>query len=151
MFLSVTRLRVRSLYYLPAFLWMTLRAQRQSVGAPGFGGGRLLVDRRSTYWTLTAWEDEKAMKAFRGSGAHVRVMPKLIEWCDEAAYAHWTTADHSIPEWTEAWEHLVSEGRMSQVSHPSPDHESRRFSKPRLQPLIERKLRPAARSGTSAL
>ena len=53
MLASVTRLRVRSLRYLPAFLWQTFLSQRQVVRAPGFSGGKLLIDRRRTFWTLT--------------------------------------------------------------------------------------------------
>jgi len=127
---------------------MTLLAQRQIRRAPGFLGGRLLIDNLHTYWTLTAWQDEKAMKAFRGAGAHSRVMPKLVAWCDEAAYTHWMAAD-SIPEWPEAYERLVSDGRLSRVAQPSQDHTSRRFPKPRLQPLIGQNLKPTARSERS--
>jgi hypothetical protein len=91
--------------------------------------GRLLVDNLHTYWTLTVLEDEKTMKAFLGSGAHSSVIPKLVEWCDQAAYAHWI-ADLLIPSWPEAYERLVSEGRLSRVARPSQDHESRCFRKP---------------------
>jgi hypothetical protein len=129
---------------------MTLLAQRQVVRAHGFLGGRLLVDNLRTYWTLTAWEDEKTMKAFRGSGPHARVMPKLVVWCDEAAYAHWVAMDDSIPEWPEVYERLVSDGRLSHVARPSQDHTSRHFPTPRLQPLIGVNLKPAASSGSSA-
>lgn len=146
MFASVTRLRVRSFPYLPAFLWMTFLAQRQTVRAEGFVGGRLLIDAHLTFWTLTVWESEKAMKAFRGSGTHARVMPKLVEWCDEASYAHWPPTDSSIPEWRDAYKHLVTEGRLSRVAHPSQDHEARRFPEPRLQPLIGQDLKPKARA-----
>lgn len=59
MLVSVTRLRVRSFLNLPAFLWMTFLAQRQTVRAPGFIGGRLLIDYQRTFWTLTVWENEK--------------------------------------------------------------------------------------------
>jgi Domain of unknown function (DUF3291) len=142
MIASVTRLRVRSVLYLPAFLWMTFRSQRQVSRARGFLGGKLLIDRKHTYWTLTVWEDNRAMKNFRGSGAHAKVMPKLVEWCDEASYAHWAPANETIPEWPEAYEHLVKEGRLSRVAHPSPDHEARRFPAPRLEPLIGQNLRP---------
>lgn len=69
MVVSVTRLRVRSWRHVPAFLWYTFASQRQVVRAAGFSGGRLLIDARRTFWTLTAWEDERAMKAFRGTGA----------------------------------------------------------------------------------
>ncbi len=121
---------------------MTLLAQRQAVRAAGFAGGRLLIDKRRTYWTLTLWDSEKSMKAFRGSGAHGRVMPKLVEWRDEAAYAHWITEGNSIPDWPEACEQLLREGRLSRVARPSPDHESLRFPEPRLRPLIGQDLKP---------
>lgn len=149
MLASVTRLRVRSFLNLPAFLWMTFLVQRQTMRSPGFVGGRLLVDNLHTYWTLTVWDGEKSMKAFRGSGTHAEVMPKLAEWCDEAAYAHWM-ADRSIPSWPEAYERLVSEGRLSRVARPSQEHESRHFRKPRLQPLIEANLKAAGMRGEPA-
>lgn len=136
MLVSVTRLRVRSLRYLPEFLWYTFRSRAQVERASGFCGGRLLVDSRLTFWTLTAWDNERSMKAFRGAGAHSRVMPKLFRWCDEAAYAHWLAADDIVPDWRDAHAHLQSEGRLSRVAHPSSDHNARRFPEPRLQPLI---------------
>ena len=136
MIVSVTRLRVRSIRYLPEFLWYTFRSQNQVARASGFRGGRLLVDAHRTFWTMTTWDDERAMKAFRGTGAHAAVMPKLFSWCDEAAYTHWLAADEKLPEWPEAHERLQSEGRLSRVAQPSPDHNAKRFPKPRLQPLI---------------
>src|SRR5262245_27294309 len=136
MFASVTRLRVRSLRFLPAFMWKTFLSQRQVVRSPGFLGGRLLVDARLTFWTLTIWESERAMKAFRGSGPHSNVMPRLVDWYDEAAYAHWITTGSSVPAWPEAYEHLRHEGHLSRVAHPSRDHEARYFAQPRLKPLI---------------
>jgi Domain of unknown function (DUF3291) len=143
MLASVTRLRIRSVRYVPGFLWMTFLSQRQVMRAPGFLGGRLLIDAGRTFWTLTAWESEHAMKAFRGSGAHAKVMPRLVEWCNEASYAHWVPAGTSIPSWPEAYERLVSEARLSRVARPSPAHNTRQFAKPRLQPLIGLDLKAA--------
>jgi hypothetical protein len=131
--------------YLPAFLWQTFLAKRQTVRAAEFSGGRLLVDVGHTFWTLTVWESDRTMKAFRGSGVHARVMPRLVEWCDEAAYAHWEPSGDSIPSWQEAYEHLVNEGRLSRVAHPSVDHEARYFPMLRLKPLIGLDLRPHRR------
>jgi hypothetical protein len=142
MLASVTRLRVRSVWYMPAFLWMTFLSKRQVLSMLGFSGGRLLVDRHRTFWTLTTWQDERSMKTFRGSGPHAKVMPRLAEWCDEASYAHWTAEDGVVPSWPEAYRHLVSEGRLSKVAHPSADHEGRRFAEPRLSPLIGQDLKP---------
>jgi hypothetical protein len=103
-------------------------------------GGRLLLDAGRTFWTLTAWEGEREMKAFRGAGAHARVMPRLAAWCDEASYAHWISDD--LPSWQEAHEQLIRDGRLSRVAHPSANHEARQFPKPRLIPLIELNLKP---------
>jgi len=144
MLASVTRLRVRSLRYIPAFVWETFLAQRQVMRAPGFMGGRLLLDARRTFWTLTVWDSERAMKAFRGSDPHASVMPRLVAWCDEASYAHWTPTAASVPSWPEAYDHLVDEARLSRVAHPSPDHDSRHFAKPRLKPLFGVDLKPAS-------
>jgi hypothetical protein len=146
MFASVTRLRVRALRYVPAFLWMTFLSQRQVVRAPEFVGGKLLIDAGRTFWTLTAWGSERAMKAFRGSGPHAKVMPKLMEWCDEASYAHWTSGSDAIPSWPEAYERLLREGHLSRVAHPSPNHEARQFAMPRLSPLIGQDLKPVRSS-----
>lgn len=144
MFASVTRLRVRSVRFLPGFLWYTFGAQRQVCRAPGFAGGRLLVDKHQTYWTLTVWASEKEMKKFRGSGAHARVMPRLAKWCDEAAYAHWEPTSDQVPTWEEAYDRLVAKPHRSRVMHPTVDHNDRKFPKPRLSPLIGQDLRPAA-------
>lgn len=145
MFISVTRLRVRRFIYMPQFLWKTQLAKIQVRKAPGFLGGKLLVDARRTYWTLTAWESERAMKAYRGSGAHSGVMPRLAEWCDEAAYTHWESPEPTVPEWPEVYERLINSGRMSRVPHPSPEHEARQFALPRLHPLIGQDLKPKTR------
>jgi len=143
MLASVTRLRVRSMWYLPAFLWQTFLSQRQAVHSSGFRGGRLLIDVGRTFWTLTVWENEREMRAFRGSQAHAKVMPLLAGWCDEAAYANWEPQGDTVPSWAEAYEQLVREGRLSRVAHPSSDHEAGRFPEPRLKPLIGLDLKPA--------
>lgn len=131
------------------FLWYPFLTQRQVERAAGFFGGRLLVDSRLTFWTLTVWESEQRMKGFRGSGPHARVMSKLAKWCDEAAYSHWPT--EGVPAWEEAYERFVAEGRLSRVEHPSRSHIDRQFPIPRLSPLIGGDMKPAgpARTGSS--
>jgi heme-degrading monooxygenase HmoA len=143
MLASVTRLRVRSIRFLPSFLWRTFLSKRQAEHAPGFVGGRLLIDSGLTFWTLTAWQSEQAMRGFRASGAHSRVMPRLAEWCNEAAYAHWIQPGNSIPTWQDAHERLLAEGRLSRVEHPSQNHLDRQFARPRVKPLIGLDLKPA--------
>jgi heme-degrading monooxygenase HmoA len=141
-FISVTRLRVQAIRYLPSFVWRTLQSVRQTERAFGFLGGKLLRETRNAFWTVTAWEDEAVMNAFRTSGAHRRAMPKLLQWCDEAAVVHWTQETAELPAWREAHRRMVEEGRISKVNHPSSDQLAKHIPAPRLS-RIEKSLKPA--------
>jgi hypothetical protein len=71
------------------------------------------------------------MRAFMSSGAHKKVMPHLLDWCDEACVAHWTQPDATLPSWTEADGRMREQGRPSKVRNPSPDHASLTYRPPR--------------------
>ena len=116
---SITRLRVRSFRYLPVFLLGAFRSARQAKNAPGNLAVSLLNDANFAFWTRTLWNDERAMRAFMLAGAHRRVMPRLLQWCDEAAVAHWLQETPESPSWQEAYRRLQQEGRASRVDHPS--------------------------------
>ena len=141
--IAATRLRVRSALLLLPFVFRTFQTRRQAVRASGFRGGRLLIDSRRTFWTLTAWESEKAMRDYRGSGAHQKVMPRLVDWCDEASVVQWTSESAEFPSWSEIAERMRQHGRPSRVAHPSSNHERLAFPDPRLRPMIGQDLRPA--------
>jgi hypothetical protein len=116
---SITRLRVRSLRYLPAFLLGSLRSAREAKNASGNLAVSVLSDVNLAFWTRTLWIDERSMRAFMFAPAHRRVMPKLLEWCDEAAVAHWLQDSLEPPSWPEVHRRLHQEGRTSKVDHPS--------------------------------
>lgn len=145
-FVSVTRLRVRSARYLPLFFWTALRTARQAERTSGFLGGRLLVEAKKVFWTVTAWEDGSAMSVFRTQGAHGGVMPKLLEWCDEASVVHWTQLTDTLPSWQEAHYRMMKEGRPSKVKRPSPAQVAYEIPEPRVG-RVERTLRPARPDG----
>src|SRR5882724_8658976 len=140
--ISVTRLRVRSFIYLPQFFQDTFKSMRQAERSPGFLGGRLLVNAKNVFWTITAWIDEAAMNGYRTGGAHRSAMPKLLNWCDEAAVVHWTHESSELPSWQEAHRLMVKEGKPSKVNSPSPAQALNHIPAP--EPgRIERKLKPA--------
>jgi hypothetical protein len=141
-FISVTRLKVRSLRYLPSFLWQTFKVASQTRRSPQFLGGRVLREANNVFWTLTAWEDEEAMRVFRQQGAHARVMPKLLGWCDEAAYVHWTQDSPELPDWLESHRRLVLAGKLSKVYHPSAAQVAKHIVEPK-PGRGERTLKPA--------
>ena len=121
-FVSITRLRVRSWSYFPAFLVQTLRIARQAARADGNLAVKLLRDRRNAFWTGTSWSSEGSMKAFMHAKPHGPTMRSLLQWCDEAALVHWTQAGVELPSWDEAHKRIQQEGRRSKVTHPSAAH-----------------------------
>jgi len=116
---SITRLRVRSFRYLPAFLLGALRSAREVKYASGNLAVSVLSDANLAFWTRTLWTDERSMRAFMLAPAHRRVMPKLLQWCDEAAVTHWLQDSLEPPSWQEVHRRLQQEGRTSKVDHPS--------------------------------
>ena len=130
-FISVTRLRLRSRLYVPPFLWNVLLSTWQVINTKGFKGGKLLVDAHQTYWTMTAWEEQAAMKIYRNAGAHRSVMPKIQDWCDEASLVHWRQEDDNLPDWIEVHERLIKEGFLTKLSKPSPAHLERNIPRPK--------------------
>ena len=119
---SITRLRVRSWSYFPAFLITALRAAWQAKNADGSLAVKIFRERRNAFWTSTSWESEAAMKNFMLARPHGPAMRKLLEWCDEAALVHWTQPGGELPSWAEAHRRIQQEGRPSKVNHPSPAH-----------------------------
>lgn len=117
--ISITRLRLRSVWFELPFLWHAVRSHIQAKGADGCLGVNI---RRANgaYWTMTMWRDTAAMRAFMLSGAHKDAMPKLQNWCDEASLAHWEQGDAVMPAWEEGERRLATAGRVSHVHHPSP-------------------------------
>jgi hypothetical protein len=117
-FVSVTRLELRSLRYLPALIWDTYAIRRQASRSPGFIAGTLPAEPLRTFWTLTVWEDKASMLRFRNSDQHLRSMPRLLRWCDEASYAHWEQAERSLPSLAEAHARLLASGVRSKTLKP---------------------------------
>ncbi len=127
---SITRLRVRSWRYLLPFLSFALRSAWQAKRAEGNLGVSLLRDAHLAFWTRTIWTTEATMKAFMLSGPHRNAMPRLLNWCDEAALVHWAQATEQPPDWLEAHRRIQQEGRRSKVNYPSPAQERYEIPKP---------------------
>ena len=125
-FNSITRLRLRSVFSLPAFARASRAISAQAAVSEGFISGAILTESWLVFWTRTAWADEAAMKAFRDSDAHRAAMPKLLNWCDEAMVLDWVgEPDH---DWTHIHARMASEGRTSKVKRPSKAHQERRVA-----------------------
>lgn len=116
---SITRLRVRSIFYMPLFMLHAMRTMTQAQKADGVQGVETRFEKNNVVWTKTIWSDEAKMKEYRGSGAHQIAMRLLSEICNEASVARWQQADTQLPTWEEAHQRILSDGKLSKVKHPS--------------------------------
>ena len=119
MFISITRLRLRSWFFMSSFFMASGGIVKQAQEAAGFVEGATFLDKKLTFWTVTLWREDAAMKAFRGQGAHKDSMPKLADWCDEGCVAHWETQESLLPGWGEINRQMKALGRPSPVKYPS--------------------------------
>lgn len=131
-FISITRLRLRSVRFLPLFAVHAIRAFSQTRKAAGFRDGSALTDRQWTFWTMTSWDDQDSMRRYMMSGSHKTAMPYLTTWCDEASVVHWDQANDDLPSWSDAGQRMRESGRASKVRFPSPTHASLDFRPPRV-------------------
>jgi deoxyribodipyrimidine photolyase len=118
-FISVTRLRVRSVFNLLKFILTNEASVKQLYKTKGFLGGKELIDKHLTFWTLTMWTDDTSMREFRNSLPHRKAMQKLPFWCCEASYFHWTQEETLLPSWDAASQKLFQQGKLTKVRKPS--------------------------------
>jgi hypothetical protein len=115
---AITRLRLRKLHTVPIFMLGAFRSKRQALASDGCFAADVRMIGARVFWTRSLWRDAEAMRNFMRSGAHRAVMPKLIDWCDEASLVDWPR--DTLPEWPEAEAQMRTAGRLSKVRHPSP-------------------------------
>ncbi len=120
--ISITRVRVRSWRFLPAFFLSVMRVGRQAAAAQGNLAVRIFADKHNTFWTATSWNSEAEMRAFMLAQPHGPAMRKLLNWCDESSLVRWTQAEATLPEWAVAHRRLIAEGRPSKVNYPTAAH-----------------------------
>ena len=125
--IAVTRLRIRSARFLLPFAWYAWRSLQQARRAPGNLNAMVRKTEGLVFWTLTGWRDEAAMSAYRIAPPHLRAMPKLLHWCDEAALVHWQQDSAELLDWKIAASRMAESGRLSKVNHPSADQKAGRI------------------------
>jgi hypothetical protein len=116
---SVTRLHLRSVRFLPAFFWYSNKSARQAKKTVGNLGVNLRKTNGLAFWTLTMWQSPEAMRVFVLAYPHKEAMQKLPYWCDEAAFADWEQDSTQWPSWEEAAQRLGASGRLARVLYPS--------------------------------
>ena len=149
-FISVTRLKVKSIFYLLQFMQVNESSAKQLIMTNGFLAGKELMDKNLTFWTITMWKDDLSMKEFRNSIPHRKAIQKLPDWCTEASYFHWVQVDNILPEWITASERLLKEGKLTKVRKPSQNQIANKFP-PIKWTKLQRFFKPPCRYNLTAV
>ena len=86
-----SRFELRTAARSPVFLVHSLRLWRQARRSPGLIGVSLRAQPlRGTFWTLSAWTGEQALKAFARTDPHASSMRRIRPWTKDATFRFWS-------------------------------------------------------------
>jgi len=97
-------LPLKSYGRIPWFLVYSTQVMRQLASAQCLLGYSLLAHPLTKrFWTLSAWENEAALRAFVQHPPHVRIMAKLAPHMGETKFVRWTVKGSELPlRWDDA-------------------------------------------------
>ena len=102
-----TIIELRSVWNLPRFEWYTRRVHRQLARTPGLLGYSFRGRFPLRYWTLSAWEDGRALHGFVKVVPHETVMTVLPRTMQTFRHVHWKVAGADLPlAWAEGLRRL---------------------------------------------
>ena len=84
--------------HIPGFLRDTRRVRRQLADAPGLVGYSLLAGLRAkTFWTVSVWEDEAALRAFAAAEPHRDITRRMPGRMGASGFETFTVAGADVP------------------------------------------------------
>ena len=126
----VTRLRLKDPALLDEFFTDAVAAIEQAQKSDGNLGADALADADNAWWSVSAWASRDPMRAFVGTSPHVTIMGRLDHYCDEATFVDWEQASSDLPGWQTSYQHLIADGQVATLTHPSDANQTRAFSPP---------------------
>lgn len=126
----VTRLRLKDPALLDEFFTAAVAAIEQAQKSTGNLGADALADANNAWWSVSAWQDRGPMLAFVNSEPHLDISKRLDHFCDEATFVDWEQASPDLPDWQTSWRHLIADGQVAELSHPSDANQTRAFPQP---------------------
>jgi Domain of unknown function (DUF3291) len=89
---------------IPSFFWYTMQIQRQlreTAGAIGYSMRAKVWNRN--FWTLSVWENERALMDFVGKAPHREAMKKIGPYMGAVKFTKWKVPGSRIPlDWADA-------------------------------------------------
>ena len=89
-----------------------------------------LADAGNAWWSVSAWTERRPMQAFVDSEPHASISKRLDHFCDKATFADWEQDSPDLPDWQTSWRHLIADGKVAQLTHPSDANQTRAFPPP---------------------
>ena len=126
----VTRLRLKDPALLDEFFTDAVVAIEQAQKAEGNLGADALADANNAWWSVSAWGDRPTMQAFVHNQPHLSISERLDRYCDEATFVDWEQDSPGLPDWQTSWRHLVADGTVAELTHPSEANQTRKFPPP---------------------
>jgi len=126
----VTRLRLRNPGLLDEFFTDAVAAIEQAAKSEGNLGANALADADDAWWSVSAWREQRPMRAFVRSEPHLTILTRLDHYCDEATFVDWEQDTPQLPDWQACWQHLVADGKPAELSQPSAANQTRAFPPP---------------------
>ena len=93
-----TKLPLTAHRHVPGFLRDTLRIRRQLAVSPGLVGYSLLAELGAkTFWTVSVWEDEAALRSFAAAEPHRSVMRRVPARMGDSAFRTFAVSGRELP------------------------------------------------------
>jgi quinol monooxygenase YgiN len=101
-------LPLKSYWRIPVFFFYTAQVVKQLASAAGVLGYSVLAHPLSKqFWTLSAWRNEGALRAFVQHPPHVHVMTALAPYMDKTKFVRWMIKGSELPpRWDDALSRL---------------------------------------------
>jgi len=104
-----TFIELGSIRSLPRFEWYTQRVHRLLGRTPGLIGYSFRGQFPLRYWTLSAWENGRALNGFVKAGKHRTAMTSLLPSMRDFGQAHWNVTGAALPlNWADGLQRLTA-------------------------------------------
>jgi hypothetical protein len=121
-FVMASRFDVRSFRDVPRFFLRSLAAWKQVKGAPGAYGATLVAQPlKRTFWTLSAWEDKRALSTYAKTEPHRSIMTGLRSTTSGSVFTFWELPASELPlDWADARRRLAEQERADATGERGP-------------------------------
>lgn len=111
MYVSITRLKLKSIWLLPKFAKQSGKVAKQAKTSPGNIKTKLSNRWFKYFYTLTLWESQSDMQQFMIHGDHKVAMQQWSQVATEVRVLGYEA--ESAPNWREVRKRIETEGRIT--------------------------------------